>query len=588
MTVSPPTGIWHWVPGAWVIRRYQREWLTSDLVAGAVLTALLVPQGMAYAELAGLPPVTGLYTTIACLVAYAIFGPSRILMLGPDSALGPLIAAVILPLAGAGGDPSKAIALAGALACMVGAIAVVAGVARLGYVTDLLSMPVRVGYLNGIAIVIVMGQLPKLFGFSVDSGGLLREAAEFVRGVADGRTNATALALGVGSMVVIVACRLWAPRTPGVLLAVIGSIVVVAAFGLTSEGISVVGVLPQGLPTFSIPSVPASDLMPLFAGALGIAFVSLADTSATSQAFAARNGYTVDPNQELIGVGGANVAAGLLQGFPVSSSASRTAVAERSGAKTEVTGLVGAALICALLLFAPSLVQDLPSAVLAAIVIVAATSLVEIGQLKTLLRVRRRDFGLSIACTLGVAFFGVLWGIAIAIGLSLADFVWRAWHPYDAVLGRIQGRKGYHDGSRHPEARQVPGLLLYRFDAPLFFANANVFRTHVRHLVRDAEPPVIWLVVAAEPITDVDTTAAEMLWELDEDLEHRGIELAFAEMKGPVKDRLERYGLRARVGAERFYPTVGTAVKAYLEHTGEPWVDWEEAPWDEEGSPTSS
>ena len=584
----PSVGVWRWLPGAWVIRTYRREWLGSDLVAGAVLTALLVPQGMAYAELAGLPPVTGLYTTMACLVAYAIFGPSRILMLGPDSALGPLIAAVILPLAGAGGDPSRAIALAGALACMVGVIAVVAGIGRLGHVTDLLSMPVRVGYLNGIAVVIVIGQLPKLFGFTVESGGLAREAAGFLRGVADGRTNATALALGIGSIVVIVACRRWAPRIPGVLLAVVGSIVVVTALDLTSKGISVVGVLPQGLPTPSFPSVPASDLLPLFAGAIGIAFVSLADTSATSQAFAARNGYTVDPNQELIGVGAANVATGLLQGFPVSSSASRTAVAEQSGAKSEVTGLVGAALIGAMLLFAPALVQDLPSSVLAAIVIVAATSLVEIGQLKTLLRVRRRDFGLSIACTLGVMLFGVLWGIAVAVALSLVDFVWRAWHPYDAVLGRIEGRKGYHDGSRHPEARQVPGLLLYRFDAPLFFANANIFRANVRHLVRDAAPPITWLVVAAEPITDVDTTAAEMLWELDEDLEHRGIELAFAEMKGPVKDRLERYGLMTRVGAERFFPTLGTAVKAYLEQTGAPWVDWEEASRDEEGSPPSS
>ena len=312
-TNLPSVGVWRWLPGAWVIRTYRREWLASDLIAGAVLTALLVPQGMAYAELAGLPPVTGLYTTMACLVAYAIFGPSRILMLGPDSALGPLIAAVILPLAGAGGDPSRAIALAGALACMVGVIAVVAGIGRLGHVTDLLSMPVRVGYLNGIAVVVI-GQLPKLFGFTVESGGLAREAAGFLRGVADGRTNATALALGIGSIVVILACRRWG-EIPGVLLAVVGSIVVVTALDLTSKGISVVGVLPQGLPTPSFPSVPVSDLLPLFAGAIGIAFVSLADTSATSQAFAARNGYTVDPNQELIGVGAANVAAGLLQGF---------------------------------------------------------------------------------------------------------------------------------------------------------------------------------------------------------------------------------------------------------------------------------
>lgn len=574
--VEPP-GLWTRFPGAWVIRTYRRRWFPRDVSAGIVLTALLVPQGMAYAELAGLPPVTGLYTTIACLTAYAVFGPSRILMLGPDSSLGPLIAAVILPLAGAADDPAQAIALASMLAIMVGALAVGAGLAHLGYVTDLLSMPIRIGYLNGLALTIVIGQLPKLFGFSVDADGLLLQVKAFLLGVADGETNIPSLLLGLGAIVAIVACRLWAPKVPGVLVAVVGSIGVVSLLGLTAEGVSVAGVLPEGLPSLTVPSVSAADLGALAIGALGIAFVSLADTSATSQAFAARNGYTVDPNRELVGVGAANVAAGLFQGFPISSSTSRTAVAEQAGARTQVTGLVGAILITVLLVAASGLLRNLPTSVLAAVVITAAVSLVEVRELRTLFRVRPSDFFLSLACFLGVAVFGVLAGIVIAIALSLGDFIWRAWHPYDAVLGRITGQKGYHDVGRHPEGRQVPGLLLYRFDAPLFFANANVFRAHVKRAVERSAERVVWLVIAAEPITDVDSTAAEMLWELDEDLDHRGVELAFAEMKGPVKDRLERYGLMKRIGRERFYPTVGTAVKAYIDHAGVPWVDWEEA-----------
>lgn len=359
------------VPGVDALHSYERHWLPKDAAAGLVLTALLVPQGMAYAELAGLPAVTGLYTSILCLIGYAVFGPSRVLVLGPDSSLGPMIVATILPLAGADGDPAKAIALASMLALLVGAFMILAGVAKLGLIADLLSKPTQIGYMNGLALTIVVGQLPKLFGFSVDANGLIAELVGFIDGVASGETVTAALAIGVSGLAVILLLQRWLPKIPAVLVAVLLSIAAATVFGLADRGVSLVGVLPQGFPPFTLPWVSASDLALLVAGALGIALVSLTDTISTASAFAARSGQEVRANQEMIGIGAANVAAGLFQGFPVSTSGSRTAVAEQSGSKTQLTGLVGAAAITLLLLFLPGLLGNLPQPTLAAVVIAA-------------------------------------------------------------------------------------------------------------------------------------------------------------------------------------------------------------------------
>ena len=558
------------LPGLSILRSYQRAWLRHDVVAGLVLAAFLVPVGMGYAEASGLPAITGLYATIVPLLVYAIVGPSRILVLGPDSSLAPIIAVTVVSLAA--GDPDEALALAGATALITGALLVLAGLLRLGYLTDLLSLPIRYGYLNGIALTVIVSQLPKVFGFSTDAEGFLDEAAAFVRGVLDGETVLAALAIGVVSIGIVVVGRRMSRTVPWVLVAVVVGIVAVWVFGL-QDVVEVIGALPRGLPTFDLPSIDTDDLPRLAAAAVSIALVAFADTSVLSRTYAARLGDDVDANREMIALGAANAATGLFQGFPISSSSSRTPVAESAGAKTQLTGVVGALVIALMLLFFPSLLQDLPQAALAGIVIVAATSLVEVRAVRRLFRVRPAEFWVSIGCFLGVAVLGVVPGIFLAIGLGLGQFVHRAWVPYDAVLGRVEGIKGYHDVTRHPEGLQIPGLILYRWDAPLFFANAARFRERVVRHVRRAGPDVKWVVVAGEPITDVDATAVHELTELLDELDPRGVRFAFAELKGPVWDRLETDGLAARIGERYRFPTLGTAVKAYVEETGTPWVD---------------
>ncbi len=568
-------GVARWIPGIAVARGYRREWLARDVFAGLALTAMMVPVGMAYAAVAGLPVIHGLYASIAPLLAYAVFGPSRLLVVGPDSSLAALIAATIVPLAA--GDPDRAAALAAALALLSGALCILVGLVRFGFVTELLSKPIRYGYLNGIALTLLVGQLPPLLGFEVEAGDLLHEGASLARGIAQGKVNPVAAAVGGMCIVLILGLRRRLPAVPGVLVAVVGATVVSAGFDLAQRhGVAVVGSVPAGLPVLGLPAVNMSDLAALAAGAAAIALVSFADMSVMSRAFAQRSGGEPDADQEAIALGAACVAAGLFQGFPVTSSASRTPVAEAAGARTQLTGVVAAACIAALLLAAPGLLQHLPLAALGAVVITACLGLFEWRALLRLWRLRRSEFAQAVACFLGVALIGVVQGIFIAVALALAAFVWRAWRPYDAVLGRVDGLKGYHDLSRHPEARQIPGLVLFRWDAPLFFANAEVFRGHVRAAVARAPTPTRWVVVAAEPVTDVDVTAADMLAELDAELHAAGIELAFAEMKGPVKDQLRRYGLFTRFGEQAFARTLGQAVDRYLEANPVEWQDWEE------------
>jgi len=546
-----------WVPGVHMARTYERQWLRADLVAGIVLAAILVPQGMAYAELAGLPPVTGLYTTIACLVAYAIFGPSRVLVLGPDSAISPLIFAAIVPLL-AGGDPAKAIALAGVMALMVGLIEIGLGLGKLGFVADLLSKEVQVGYMNGLAIVIIVGQLPKLFGFSTDADGFINEVRAFIDGLS--KTSATTLAVGAACLLVLLGLPRLTRRVPAVLVAVIGATVASAVLGLAEHGVKTVGALAQGVPTPAFPWTSLGDVGPLLIAAVGITLVSLTDTIATATSFAAKRGDEVAPDQEMIAIGAANIAAGFFQGFAVSTSASRTAVAEASGAKSQVTGLVGAGLVAILLLFLSGLLADLPQTTLAAVVIVAALSLLDFGILARYYRVRKSALALSLVATGGVILFGVIWGIAVAVILAVFLFFRRNWWPHGAVLAPVEGVPGWHSIDTYPDAPQIPGIVVYRWEAPLFFANSGIFRQQIRHLVRDYKP--LWVVLQCEAVTDIDVTAAEMLEALDNELNAMGIHLAFAEMRNRLQDLILRYGLLETLDRERFYPTLKAAVKA--------------------------
>ena len=558
------------VPGIALVTRYQRAWLAKDVVAGLVLSALLVPQGMAYAELAGLPPVTGLYTSILCLIGYAIFGPSRVLVLGPDSALGSMIAATIAPLILADGDPARAIALASLLAVLVGVIMVVAGLAKLGFVADLLSKPTQIGYMNGLALTIIVSQLPKLFGFSIDADGLLREVAAVVSGIGQGLVVPAAAVVGFACLAGILLLNRRLPKLPSVLIIVVLASIAVNAFDLQDRGVDTIGVLPQGFPPFTLPLVRWSDIPVLLLGALGIAVVALADTMSTASAFAARRGEQVHGNQEMIGIGAANIAAGLFQGFPVSTSGSRTAVAEQAGSKSQVTGLVGAVVITVVLVFATGLMQYVPQPTLGAIVVAAALSLADVKGTRRLWQQRRAEFWLSIVALLGVALLGVLPGIVVAIGLSILNVFRRTWWPHQAELGRAPGVAGLHDTERYPDAERLPGLVVYRFDAPLIFANARVFSEAVRAIaVRHDD--LRWIVIAAEPVTDVDTTAADMLEDLDVWLNERGVSLIFAELKDPVREKIERYDLTATIDPAHFYPTLDDAIEAYIGQTGEAW-----------------
>ncbi|MEV7580498.1 SulP family inorganic anion transporter [Streptomyces erythrochromogenes] len=560
------------VPGIRAAAAYRREWLVKDLVAGVVLTTLLVPQGMAYAELAGLPAITGLYTSVLCLLGYAVCGPSRILVLGPDSALGPMIAATVLPLVAAGGDPDRAVALASVLALMVGAVMILASVARLGFVADLISRPTMIGYMNGLALTILIGQLPKLLGFSVEADSLIGECAGFVRGLAGGAAVPAAAAVGIGGIVVVLVLQRFLPQVPAVLVMVVLAIGAAVVLDLGGRGVALVGELPEGFPPFTVPDVRPSDLPLLLGGALGIALVSLTDTISNASAFAARTGQEVRGNQEMAGVGVANLAAGLFQGFPVSTSGSRTAVAERAGARTQLTGVVGAVLIVLMLVLVPGLFRDLPQPALAAVVITASLSLADVPGCVRLWRQSRTEFLLCCAAFAGVALLGVLPGIAVAVALSVLNVFRRAWWPYRTVLGRVPDLEGYHDVRSYPRARQLPGLVIYRFDAPLFFANARTFRDEIRRLAA-ADPRPAWIVVAAEPMTDVDTTAADVLEDLDEALNADGVHLVFAELKDPVRRKIERYELTRTIDPRHFFPTVGAAVAEFRRRTGAEWTD---------------
>ena len=553
------------VPGIELARTYQRSWLRSDLAAGAALSAALIPAGMAYAEAAGLPAVTGLYASVIPMLFYAVFGPSRVLIVGPDSSLAPMIAAAVLPLAGR--EPDHAVALAGMLAILIGGFLIAGRLFRLGFVTGLLSKPIRVGYLNGIALAVMVSQLPRLLGIQVSGGSLQGTAARTAEAVLQGAVNPVALLFGAATVIIIVAGRFLPGKVPGVLLAVAASIAAAAAFGL-KDAMPMVGALPQGLPSPALGGITLDDVAGLVGPAAGIALIAFADTSALSKSLAGRRGIHTSGNQEMGALGIANVASGLLGGFPVCGSSSRTPIALDAGARTPFSGIVAATLVIVFMLVTPGVTAFLPTATLAGVVMVAVSSLVDVKTLFRLVRMSRMETALLVATFLGVAFVGVLQGIVIAIALSLIAFIRRAWDPYRTELASLEDVPGYHDISRHPEGQRVPGLVIARFDAPLFFANGEVFAEHIRSLVATAPGPVKCVIVASEAITDLDTTALDDLVELDDELAGQGISLVFAELKGPVKDRLLRFGVSSRFGPDHFFPTVNNAVRNYKRTSG--------------------
>ena len=489
-------------------------------------------------------------------------------MLGPDSALVPIILAVVLPLAA--GDPGRAVTLAAAMALVSGLICIGAGLLRLGFITELLSKPIRYGYMNGIALAVLVSQAPKLFGISGQSAGPLRDSLQLVNALLDGKANWHAFALGAGTLVIILLLKRW-ERLPGILIAVVAATGICGLMGLeAAHAVKVVGSLPQGLPGFALPLIGFNDLATVAIGGAAVALVSFADTSVLSRTYAAKTRAQVDPNQKWSGWGWPIWRRGS-SGHSHQQQFVPHAGGRGSGARSQLAGVFGALGVAALLLFAPDLLRHLPQSALAAVVIAAAIGLFEFKDLARIYRIQRWEFWLSITCFVGVAVFGAVPGIGLAVVIAVIEFLWDGWRPHYAVLGRVDGIRGYHDVSRYPDARRVPGLVLFRWDAPLFFANAELFQRCVLEAVARSDGEVRRVVVAAEPVTSVDVTSADMLVELEQTLREAGVELHFAEVKDPVRDKLLRLEVLSHIGSDIFQPTVGAAVDTYLQDHA---VDW--------------
>jgi len=541
------------------MRAYRAAWLRSDLPAGVTVAAVILPIAMAYGQLSGLPAIAGVYASLLPLAAYALFGSSRQLILGPDASTTALMATTVAPLAA--GNPARYAALAGALALMVGLFCIAAGLARLGFLADFLSKPILVGYINGLALTIIASQLSKVFGVPIRSGDFFGQLAEFAAKL--GRLHWPTLATGASVLAVVLLLRRAAPRVPGALIAVVGATAAAAVFHLDAYGVSTVGAIRPGLPSLTLPIVAVGDLGPLASSALGIALVIFSDTILNGRTFARRNGYTINAQRELVALGAANAAAGLSQGFPVSASGARTAVNEAVGGKTQLVGVVAALALVAILLFLTAPLSMFPTAALGAVLIAAVLGLLDFATLRQLYRVRKREFVIALVAMLGVLILGLLQGILLPIALSLALLLARAARPHDAVLRLVEGLDGFHDIGDYPEGETTPGLIVYRYDAPLFFANAEHFRARVRGLVAGAESPVEWFLVDAEAITDVDATAAEMLEGLRGELASHGVVLAMARVKQPVRAIMARAGLVDAIGKPRFFPSIRSGVAAF-------------------------
>ncbi len=546
------------LPGVASLRAYRRPWLRGDLLAGLTVAAYLVPQVMAYAGLAGLQPVAGLWAAVPALVIYAVLGSSRQLSVGPESTTALMTATVVAPLAA--GNPTRYAALAAALAVLVGLMAIAAWALRLGFVADLLSHPILVGYLAGVAVIMIVGQLGKVTGVAVEGDTLIAEVGSFLRGL--DQVQGATLGLAVLSLVFLFAVERWLPRAPGPLLAVLLGTAAVAVFDLEARGVAVVGPLPAAMPRPQLP-VPG-DVAALLLPAVGVLVVGYTDNVLTARAFAARRGYQVNANAELLALGAANIGAGTMAGFPVSSSGSRTAIGDASGSRTQLHSLVAAAGVIAVLFFARPALAMFPLAVLGAIVIYAAVHLVDMAGLRRLAAFRRSELLLALAATAGVLLFDILYGILVAVGLSVVELGARVARPHDAVLGFVPGVPGMHDVDDYPQAQTVPGLLVYRYDSPLFFANAQDFTR--RALAAAAEAgPIDWFVLNVEAIVEVDITALDALESVRRQLVDSGVVFALARVKHDLLDDLVAFGLADAIGADRLFPTLPTAVEAYRE-----------------------
>ena len=546
-------------PGFIVLRRYQRKWLRGDVLAGVTVAAYLIPQVMAYAVVAGLPPVTGLWATLAPLAIYAVLGSSRTLSVGPESTTALMTAVAVGAVAG--GDPARYAALAAALAIMVGSFCVLGYLCSLGFLADLFSRPVLIGYMAGIAVLMIVSQWGKVTGFSVPNGSPFHETSYALRHL--GETNAATVLLAVGVLVFLLVTSKLLPHSPAPLLGMLLGAAVVAVFDLKARGLTVVGSIPAHLPTPSLPSVSLHDVLSLALPAIGLTLVAYSDNMLTGRAFA-EHGDNLDSNQEFLALGAANVGAGLFHGFPVSSSGSRTVIGVSMGSKSQLYSLVALVSIILTMLFFEPILASFPNAALGAVVVYAALRLINVAEIRRIARFSRSELAIALSTTVGVLVFGVLLGIGVAIGLSTLILLRRVARPHDGVLGYVPGVPGMHDVDDYPDARQVPGLVVYRYDSPLFFANAQDFVERSLEAVEDAETKAEWFLLNAEANVDVDLTAIDALDRLREVLAERGIEFAMARVKHETQLDLVAAGFAEKLGTERIFATLPTAVEAYL------------------------
>ena len=550
-----------YAPGLETLSRYDRSWLPNDLGAGLSVAAIALPVGIAYASLAGVPPVVGMYSAIFPLLAYALFGSSRQLMIGPDAATCIMVAASLGPLSG--GDPERYLALLLVLTLMTGVLYVVAGFGRLGFIANFLSQPILTGYLNGIALIIIAGQLSKLLGYSSEAGDFFPKLIELVHKI--GQIDLPTLILGLGLLVLLLLLRRFLPKVPGAFVVIIVGIVAVVVLGLEDRGVAVLGKVPAGLPTFHFALLDLATYENLFRDAAGLMLISFTSGVLTCKSFARRNGYEIDANQEMIAFGAANLVTGLAQGFPVTGADSRTAVNNAMGGKTQLVGIVAAGAMLLVLFFLTAPLAFVPSAGLAAVIMVSAAGLFDFPALRDLFTISYRELLLSLTTTLGVLVLGVLPGVLLAVALTLIWLLYVGSRPHDATLGRMAGVKGFHNIEDYPEATTIPGLLLYRFDSNIVFFNADYFKQRVLSAIAASKTPVEWVVVDASPVNVLDVTAIQKIDELREELAARGIVLAHARAKRNLARFFRGDWMEKRLESERVhdFPTLKAAVHAF-------------------------
>lgn len=558
-----------WLPGLAVLRSYESKWFRADLVAGMSVAAVAIPIGLAYAQLAGAAPVVGIYSCILPPVAYALFGSSRQLIVNPDSAACLIVAATLTPLAA--GDALRYADLSLALTLMVGVLCIVAGIARLGFIANFLSRPILVGYLNGIALSIIVGQVGKLLGIDIAGAGFFRTAGRIISQI--GQTHLPTMIVGVALMVFLLSLKYFAPKVPGPLVGAVLSIGLMYILRLDLQGVKVVGALPAGFPAPRIPVVGWNDVGSLAAGASSIVLVSFCSMMTTARGFAAKNGYPIRPSQDLVALGVCDLAAGFSQGFVVSGADSRTAVADSTGGKTQVTSVVAAATMLIVLLFLTAPLAYLPIAALAAILITSALGLFDIAALRRYYRISKPEFRHSVVAMLGVMTVGVLPGVLVAVGIAFMKLLMMASRPHDAVLGVAPGKRGFYNLAEEPSSRSVPGVIIYRFDASLLFFNADRFKDRVHTVIQESPQKPEWFVFDAESVPIMDTTAADALCSLHTELANQGIVLVIARSKGFFRMMLERAGLAEQIGAAHLFPTIEAAVEAHERRGVEPRPD---------------